>query len=130
MSYSYSKSAPFISLLCPLLTYPSNQRFSTVILFWVKVPVLSEQIHEVEPKVSTASKFLTKTCLSASFLAVIANEIVIQAKSPYGTFATKIPIPKIMHSSHEYPTTNLDKKKKMMPKTIAITVIISTNLSS
>lgn len=28
----------------------SNQRWATVILFWVRVPVLSEQITEVEPK--------------------------------------------------------------------------------
>ena len=112
------------------MTYPSYHKFSTVILFWVRVPVLSEQIHEVEPKVSTASKFLTKTFLSASFLAVIASEIVIQAKSPSGTLATKIPIPKMIHSSHEYPTTNLARKKKAIPKTMAMTVMISTNLSS
>ncbi len=68
--------------------------------------------------------------MSASFLAVMAKEIVIHAKSPSGTFATKIPIPKMMHSSHEYPTTNFARKKNAIPKTIAITVIIKTNLSS
>jgi len=36
----------------------------------VKVPVLSEQIQLVDPKVSTASRFLHKTFLSASLLAV------------------------------------------------------------
>ena len=61
---------------------------------------MSEQIHDVDPNVSTASKFLTKTCFSDNFFAVIANEIVIQAKSPSGTLATKIPIAKIIHSSH------------------------------
>ena len=38
----------------------SNHMWATVILFWVRVPVLSEQMHEVEPKVSTASRFLTR----------------------------------------------------------------------
>jgi hypothetical protein len=64
------------------MTSPSNHKFYTVILFWVKVPVLSEQMQDVDPKVSTASKFLTKTCLSANFFAVIANEIVMHASKP------------------------------------------------
>ena len=38
----------------------SNHMWPTVILFWVKVPVLSAQMHEVEPKVSTASRFFTR----------------------------------------------------------------------
>jgi len=67
----------------------------------VRVPVLSEQMQEVEPRVSTASRFLTKTCFSDSFLAVIAKEIVIQPSNPSGTLATKIPIPKIQHYKTE-----------------------------
>ena len=43
--------------------------WATVILFWVRVPVLSEQMHEVEPKVSTASKFLTR-----QFFALVNEE--------------------------------------------------------
>jgi hypothetical protein len=82
ISYSYSKVGPFSYLFWPLLTSPSYHKFYTVILFWVKVPVLSEQMQEVEPRVSTAYKFLTSTCLSASFLAVIAREIVMQASKP------------------------------------------------
>jgi len=71
----------------------------TVILFIVNVPVLSEQIHEVDPNVSTDSKFLTSTFLPANFLAVIANEIVTHANMPSGTLATIIPIPNTMQSN-------------------------------
>jgi phage tail sheath gpL-like len=58
----------------------------------VSVPVLSEQIQDVEPKVSTASRFFTKTYLSASFLAVMAKETVMHPRRPSGTLATMIPI--------------------------------------
>ena len=55
----------------------------------------------MDPSVSTAYRFLTSTCFEASFLAVIAREIVIQASRPSGTFATRIPMPKIIHYSAE-----------------------------
>jgi len=38
-----------------------NQKFCTVILFCVSVPVLSEQMQDAEPSVSMTSKFLTRT---------------------------------------------------------------------
>lgn len=87
-------------------------------------------MHDVEPRVYTASKFFTSTCFSASFLAVMAKEIVIQASSPSGTLATKIPMPKMMHCSAEYYTTKKARKKKPTPKEIAMMVMISTNRSS
>ena len=62
-------------------------------IFYVKVPVLSEQIQLVEPSVSTDSKFLTSTFLVLSFLAATDNVIVIVANKPSGTLATIIPIP-------------------------------------
>ena len=87
-------------------------------------------MHEVDPSVSTASKFFTNTDFSESLLAVMAREMVMQASNPSGTLATRIPIPKMMHWRALYLTTNKARKKKTTPNEIAITVIISTNLSS
>uniref|UniRef100_A0A915JIJ7 Uncharacterized protein n=1 Tax=Romanomermis culicivorax TaxID=13658 RepID=A0A915JIJ7_ROMCU len=48
----------------------SNHKCETVIRFWVKVPVLSEQMVLVDPKVSTASKCFTKQFFLAIRFAV------------------------------------------------------------
>lgn len=52
----------------------------TVILFWVRVPVLSEQMVDVLPSVSTASRFLTKQFLDAILLAVSVKHTFKQTK--------------------------------------------------
>ena len=69
--------------------------WDTVILFWVNVPVLSEQIHVVEPKVSTVCKFFTSTKFSARIDAASPKHTVTVAIRPSGILDTMIPILKV-----------------------------------
>ena len=57
----------------------------------VNVPVLSEHITDVEPNVSTDSKFLTRHFYQTFFCCNV-NDTVTVANKPSGTFATIIPI--------------------------------------
>jgi hypothetical protein len=68
-------------------------------LFIVKVPVLSEQMQLVDPRVYTASRFLQSTFLSASLLAVKVNPTVTYTINPSGTLAVIIPIAKVKFST-------------------------------
>jgi hypothetical protein len=62
--------------LSAFLIEPLYHKLAAVILFIVKVPVLSEHMQLVAPSVSTAYKFLHNTFLSANFLAVSVNPTV------------------------------------------------------
>ncbi len=74
--YSYWKLGPFFYLLSAFFIEPLYHILAAVILFMVKVPVLSEHMQLVEPKVYTASKFLHNTFLYANLLAVRVNPTV------------------------------------------------------
>jgi len=56
--------------------------FLTVILFIVKVPVLSEQIKVELPKVSIHSSFFTNTFFKPILYAIIASVLVTVAGNP------------------------------------------------
>ncbi len=73
-----------VTLNMVLFTYT----FSTVILFWVSVPVLSVQMILVEPRVSTEGSFLTRACLLTILLTPRASPTVTTAGRASGIAAT------------------------------------------
>ena len=66
----------------------NNANFWTVILFVVRVPVLSEQITVVQPRVSTLGSLRTIAFFFAIYLVPSARHVVITAGNPSGIAAT------------------------------------------
>ena len=104
---------PFGSYPLPSTSYSFSfvQIFVMVISFWVNVPVLSEQIAVVAPRVSTETKDFTMAFLSAILFMPIDKTIVTTAVSPSGIAATARETATIKLSKSEspvlkYPTTN------------------------
>ena len=94
----------------------------------MSVPVLSEQIQEVDPRVSTDSRFFTSTILLAILFAVRARDTVTVARRPSGTLATMIPIANTKFVIIDYMKTR-PKMKKITPSDMATAEIILINLS-
>ena len=77
-----------------------------VILFSVSVPVLSEQITEVEPSVSTAGRRLTIALRRAISRVPIDSRAVTTAGSPVGIAATASATPVMNSVSNDWPRTS------------------------
>ena len=94
-----SASEPFIRNSTPpsprsiSSSAPSAFIVSTVILFSVSVPVLSVQMTDVEPSVSTALSLFTRAFIRAMRIIPRASAIVATTGSPSGIAATARAIP-------------------------------------
>mmetsp|Transcript_27812 Transcript_27812/g.71909 ORF Transcript_27812/g.71909 Transcript_27812/m.71909 type:complete len:372 (+) Transcript_27812:2889-4004(+) len=104
----------------PFVSYTT---WATVMMFWVNVPVLSEQMHDVEPSVSTPSKFLTITFFVYIRFAVSVKQTVTVASNPSGTLATMMPIINTKEVTASWPMPSAAAKKEM-PSAKAIAEMI------
>ena len=75
----------------------------TCILFWVSVPVLSVQMTEVDPRVSTADSRLTRAPRRAISRTPTASASVMVGSSPSGTLATSSPMAKLIAAASPSP---------------------------
>ena len=91
--------------------------------FCVKVPVLSEQITEVAPNVSTEDSFLTKAWSLAMRWTAMAKDRVTVGRSPSGIKATIIPNAKIKAWDKGWWTNRVAATIKKRPTDTAITEI-------
>jgi hypothetical protein len=78
------------------VTNSSFQKDTKDILFYVKVPVLSEQIIDAPPIVSHAAILRTKLLSKSIFLVEYASDNVTANGSPSGMATTTTVIPIIM----------------------------------
>ena len=102
---------------------------TTVILFMVRVPVLSEQMTEAQPRVSTAGSFLMMALRLTMRCTPRASTMVTTAASPSGIAATArdTAVMKISSSSMPWssPTPNMTTHtaRQMMDRVLEISAI-------
>lgn len=108
-----------------MIFFKLYQRFSTVIIFCVSVPVLSEHIQLVEPSVSIDSRFLTRTFFLLNLYAAIAKLIVSVGIRPSGRLERMIPIPKFKLFINVYFRTIPDKNRTIPIELVIMPIIIT-----
>ena len=109
---------------------PGIQTSTTIIWFWVRVPVLSVQMNVVEPSVSTASRCRTRALRAAMRWAPTASDIVTVGSSPQGTTATVTPTAKRNPSEAAVPVISAAAKNTTPTATATAAMIRETRSSS
>jgi len=89
----------------------------------VIVPVLSEAIQVVEPKVSKQSSFLIYTDLAPSLLAMTVKIVVTVVGRPSGTFATITMMNPLIKVGNGGVPLDIPMMKKIVPIQIASLVM-------
>ena len=87
LSLASEHSAPAVRASRRAPPWGTHSSF-TVMRFWVRVPVLSEQITDAQPRVSTAGRRLTMAPRPAMRCTPMASTMVTMAGSPSGIAAT------------------------------------------
>ena len=101
----------------------SGPRRLTAMRFWVRVPVLSEQITVTEPSVSTELRFLIRACLLAMRWDPMARARVTVGSSPSGTLAMMMPMAKRKLFQKPRPMRK-PRAKKLRPRVTAMAATI------
>ncbi len=76
------------SLISSRMEFSAAKAFTKVIWFWVRVPVLSEQITDALPSVSTAGNFLIMAFFRTMRCTPMASTMVTMAGNPSGIAET------------------------------------------
>src|SRR5581483_3194034 len=101
----------------------------TCILFCVSVPVLSVQMTDVEPSVSTADRRLTRAPRRAMSRTPTASASVIVGSSPSGTFATSRPMAKLIAAANVSPAARPIGRNAMPAPTATNAISRATRLT-
>ena len=104
---------------------PASTSWRAVIWFSVRVPVLSEQIADVEPSVSTDRRRLTIAPFAASACVPSESIVVTTAGSPVGiaAIARLIAITKISSKSSPRASPSSTTSASAMPAMIVIRTV-------